>query len=46
MYETPGWTTSDNATAWHFDGGQGHPISGTPSGTIDDCLRENSCISN
>lgn len=46
MYETTGWTTQPGATEWHFDGGAGHPVSGTPSGTISDCLRESTCVSN
>ncbi len=47
MYETAGWTASNNATRWHFDGGgKGHPISGVPDGSIHECLRESTCISN
>ncbi len=46
MYETAGWTTSQGATVWHFAGGAGHPISGAPSGTLEDCLRLNTCVSN
>ena len=47
MYETPGWTTTNaSTTQWHFDGGQGHPISGAPAGTLSECLREHTCASN
>lgn len=46
MYETAGWTTSQGATAWHFAGGAGHAVSGAPSGTLEDCLRLNTCVSN
>jgi len=46
MYETVGWTTSHGATAWHFDGGAGHSVSGAPAGTLEDCLRLSTCVSN